>query len=61
MTQTVMKCYFRKHTAFRPTLHQIDVVTDDYELARSASVSQLRMDGEQWLKPMLVLIQGGKK
>lgn len=45
----------------KPKLRQINADCDNYEEARGAVMEQLHKDQETFYKPVLVLIQGGKK
>lgn len=56
------KVYYK---AFRedatPILRQINVDCNDYEIARGMVLAQLHKDCEIFYRPVLVLLQGGKK
>ena len=53
--------FYRTPTDKKPKLRQINVSTDDHELAISSVANQLKMDMEVYLKPILAVIEGGKQ
>lgn len=56
------KVYYKAFIAgCSPKLRQIDADCDNYEDARGAVLAQLHKDQEIFYKPVMVLIQGGKK
>lgn len=53
--------FYRTPTDKKPKLRQINVSTDDHKLAISSVASQLKMDMEDYIKPILAAIEGGKQ
>lgn len=56
------KVYYKSFVAgSKPMLRCIHVDSDNYEESRGAVLAQLHKDQEVHYKPVLVLLQGGKK
>jgi hypothetical protein len=60
-SSTKISVFYRTPANRKPKLRQIDVTTDDHEVAISSVASQLKMDMENYIKPILAVIQGGKQ